>query len=379
MRKAVCDLLCFRQTMKGRCRMKKKITAVFLALSMIAGGSVFAKPLSIDARNSQKAVVMCYDSGELVYSVLCTAKDGKFDVDIPQEYENTQKKMCIIDTLEFVDINEISGDTDTPSPSPSAEPTAAPSPEPTKKPSSADTPAIYEKALDAIYAPALVKEVQTVLDGNDDECYAVTVFYQGEEVTVNIESDLAISAAPEAYAFMQGATADKLKEGDVICMTTNVSGDRIKYVYLLFRSTEEDIVTGDEDFGESFEKLISTNSTWESMEYGKKPSSERYQYAFGVVGKKSGSTLTLINKSGDLDNGIEIDLNPDTIVYTCDTSGREYEMEIGGIADILATIPQGMLDKGAVDLNEDYSYNYAFVRIVNKTATEVILYNNYNE
>ena len=58
------------------------------------------------------------------------------------------------------------------------------------------------------------------------------------------------------------------------------------------------------------------------MKYGEKASSDRYQYAFGLIGKVGSNSLTLINKSGSTDNVIEVDTKKDTIVYTCDVSKR---------------------------------------------------------
>lgn len=363
--------------------MKRKIIALVLAASAVMSSVAFAQTIKLENPDNTKAIVMCYDeNGKLVYSKLCKAEDGNFETDIPSEYDGMRKKIYYIDTKEFKDIEVNS--LPAPTPSETDNPDAVSKPTSTPKPTSApsDYPAIYEKAVDAIYAPALVKDVETRTNSNDEDIYAVTVFYQGKEITVGIEDDLVISTAPEEYSDMKGKTMDSLRRGDVICMTANVAGDTIRTVDFIFRPTAEDIATGDSDYGTNFEKLFSSNGSvadkWSVMKYGEKASSDRYQYAFGIIGRKDGNALTLVNKDGDDDTAIEIDMQQDTIVYACAVDGKEYELEIGDTGSIETTIPKSMFDRGPVELNEDYIYNYALVRMVDGTATEIILYNNYN-
>ena len=110
------------------------------------------------------------------------------------------------------------------------------------------------------------------------------------------------------------------------------------------------------------------------MKYGEKASSDRYQYAFGLIGKVGSNSLTLINKSGSTDNVIEVDTKKDTIVYTCDVSNKN-EVEIASVGDITSTIPKSTFDKdNTIDFTNDYSYNYALVRVVDGTATDIVVY-----
>lgn len=373
--------------------MKKKVLALVLALSAFAGSSAFAQTVNIDARGCRRAVFMCYDNGALVYSALCKAENDSFMADIPEQYKNTKKKMYIADTQEFVDINlaeEQPEATFSPEPPESLEPTAAPSqtetPEPTAKPSAPPQsayPAVYEKALDAIFAPGIVEEIETRVNGDGEEVCAVTMLYQGREVTIEIEDDLKISGAPAEYSFMNGMDASALEEGDVICVTSNIAGNRIKTLDFVFRPTEEDIVTGNGDFGTNFEKLIgesASNSSgrWTVMKYGEKPSSDRYQYAFGIIAKKNENTLILVNREADTDKTLEIDISNDTIVYNCDVSNKN-EVEEGSIGDIFSTVSKRMFDDNKIEWEADTSYNYALVRVVDGMATDIVLYNNYNE
>lgn len=373
--------------------MKKKILALVLALSAFAGSSAFAQTLNIDARGCQRAVIMCYDNGALVYSTLCRAENDSFRTEIPEQYKNTKKKMYIADTREFVDINtseEQPEATQSPQPSESPAPTTAPSatetPSPTVKPSAKPQnayPPVYEKAIDAIFAPGIVTETEMRVNGDSEEVCAVTMLYQGREVTIEIENDLKISGAPEAYSFMNGMDASALEEGDVICVTSNIAGDRIRTLDFVFRPAEEDIVTGNSDFGANFEKLIGEGASdssgrWTVMKYGEKPSSDRYQYAFGVVAKKNENTLILVNKEADTDKALEIDISNDTIVYNCDVSNKN-EVEEGNVGDIFSTVSKRMFDDNKIEWEEDTSYNYALVRVVDDIATDIVLYNNYNE
>lgn len=369
--------------------MKKKIIALVLAASAVMSGNTFAQTFKLESTAGTKAIVMCYDeNGKLAYSKLCKAENGSFEADIPSEYDGMRKRVYYVDTKEFKDLTAESTPAPTPSATAKPETTAKPeatakptaTPKPTSKPS--EDPPIYEKAVDAIDAPVLVKDVETRVNSNNEDIYAVTLFYHGKEMTVGIEEDIKISTAPEEYSFMEGKTMDSLKRGDVICVRTDIAGDTVRTVDFVFRPTEENIATSDADYGTNFEKLFAADNKvankWSVMEYGKSPSSDRYQYAFGIIGKKDGNTLTLINKDADVDKAIEIDMQDETIVYTCDVDGKEYEVEIGDTLSIETTIPKSMFNKDTVELNDDYSYNYALARIVDGIATDIILYNNYN-
>ncbi len=371
--------------------MKKKILALVLAASAVMSGTAFAEPFSVVSADDTKAILMCYDdNGRLVYSSMYKAEDGEFNINVPSQYDSTKKKIYFVDTETFMDVkaNEAPDASATPKPTskPSVtdKPDASATPKPTNGPSSPSKyPSVYEREVDAIYAPALVKDIETRVNNDNEDMYAVTLMQHGEEKIIGIEADLAIATAPEEYSYMQGQTVASLQKGDIICLAANPSGDTIKTVDFIFRPTEADIATGTADYGTNFEKLFVSDSKvagkWTFRKYGEKASSDKYQYAFGIVGKKDGNTLTLINKEGSEDKCVEVDMQKDTIVYTCDVSAKEYELEIGTIADIRTTIPKSAFSQtGAAELTSDYSYNYALARIVNGTATDIIVYNNYN-
>ncbi len=363
--------------------MRKKILALALALSSLAATPAFAAKIEVDAQsNDTKAIVMCYDeNGKLVYSNLYKKSSEDFDIEVPQQYDGMKKKVYFVDTKRFGEAKEISF-TPTPTDAPVATDAPISTPKPTSKPSS--LPSIYEKEVDAVRAFGVVTEVdlRTKEDGTD--IYGVTMLYQGRELTVGIEADLKIATAPAAYADVIGKEMDVLEAGDVIVLEANIAGDRINNVDFIFRPTQEDIVTGTEDYGTNFEKLFVSDGKvagkWTALKYGEKPSNDRYQYAFGIIGKKDSSSFTLINLAGSEDDAIEISTQSDTIVYTCDVNAKEYVLEIGDESDILTTIPKKAYnDTGSAELTADYSYNYALVRLVDDIATDVVVYNNYND
>ncbi|MCD8181363.1 MAG: hypothetical protein LUF26_07795 [Firmicutes bacterium] len=381
--------------------MKRKFISVLLAAVMTAGTTVFAQTLTavdngsalvFEREGDTIAVLSCYDDdGVLCYSNKYKSEDGEFALEIPEQYEDMRKRVYFVDTNEFIDIEAEDDDTaDEPAATETPEATETPSatdePDATEEPATTSSkyPSIYEKALDAIYAPALVTDVETSVDSNDEEIYAVTVFYQGEEMKVGIETDLEISTAPDAYSFAVGEDAGALEPGDVVSMTANLAGTRINRLDLLFRPTSENLATDSADYGTDFEELFTSGgkvaSQWSYIKFGEKASSDRYQYAFGIIAMKSGSTLTLINKEASEDETIEVDFQSDTMVYSCDVSGKEYDFEIVDTNSIETTLSESEFKKnGSIELTDDYSYNYAFVRIVDGTATDIILYNNYNE
>lgn len=372
--------------------MKKIISLVLAAVMLLGMTTVLAQDIAVKDEGSKRAILVCYDNGKLVYSSLLKSEDGVFNINIPSQYDETNKKIYYIDTQEFKAVEDViseetAAETDTPeateAPAETAAPTATPKATATPKPSSSTTGSNspYEKAAYGINAPALVVDVAESVNASDEEVYTVTVFYHGEEMTIPVNEDLQISTAPTEYAYMQGQTAGSLEVGDVISMTANVAGDKIKRIDFIFRPTDEDIATGDTDYGVNFEKLYTTGGSvagqWAYLKYGEKASEARYRYAFGIVGERNGNSITLINKGENPDDAIDIDLSPNAYVYVCDVSGKEYDCEIGGIGDI-SGLPGKVMSRDTIVLDDSYTYNYALVRLVDDTATDVIVYSNYN-
>lgn len=367
--------------------MKRKITAAILAAATLMTTNAFAANVTFDGMNSARAVITCFDKdGKLVYSKLAAPQDGVYSEEIPSQYDGFTKKAYLVGTDTSIDLTEAvptEEPVSTPEPTATQKPTATVKPAATAKPKH-DYPSIYEKEADAIYGMALVKDVNTDINSNNETIYSVTLFYNGEEMAVGIDENLTLSSAPDAYSELKGQSVGSLKRGDVICLTASISGDTIRTVDLLFRPTDEDIATGSADYGSSFEKLFTQNGKvagkWNYMKYTEKHSSDKYNYVFGIVAERTSSSLVLINKNAILDETVDLDIRKDTLVYTCDVEGREYTVEASDIYGIETTLPSNIFDRDEpFELNSDYSYNYALARVVNGVTTELILFNNYNE
>ena len=352
--------------------------------------TVFAENTAIKDMGNDRAVLMCYDGGKLVYSSLLKSENGAFNADIPDEYGDTYKKLYYVGTDTFADFDDAEKVTPeetaepTASPSPEATPTPSASPAPSAKPTAKpeDTNSPYEKEVDKIYAPALITSVARSTNADGAENTSLTVYYQGKEVVVPIEDNITISSAPEACAYMEGQRASALREGDVIYMAASLSGKKIKSVDLIMRPTDEDIATGSADYGVNFEKVFTSGGAvagqWQYEKYGSRSSGAKYSYAFGIVARKSSNVLTLINKSKNPGDAMDIDLSPNAYVYSCDVSGKNYEFELGDMGSIEISLPSSLLNKDEIVLDDSNSYNYALVRIVEGTATDIVTFNNYN-
>ena len=373
--------------------MKKKLLSLLLAAVMTLPMTAFAESMAIEDKGNERAILLCYSGGKLVYSTLLKSENGAFIAEIPDEYADTDKKVYYINTAEFADFDEVetvASDTEvtgttepavTPEPSSTPTPEVTPIPETTAKPTAApsDTDSPYKKAVDSIYAPALVKDVMRSTNADGAANTSLTVYYQGKEVVVPVEDEITISSAPSICADMKGQTAASLEAGDVIYMAANPSGTKIKTLDLIMRPTYEDIVTSDEDYGSDFETVFTTGNKvagkWQYENFGDRLSKAKYSYAFGIVAKKTSDTLTLMNKRR---RSLYIDLHPNAYVYSCDVSGKDYVFDNGGIYDIETSIPASAFNRDGFALDDSYSYNYALVRLVDGTATDIVVFNNYN-
>lgn len=359
--------------------MKKRLLSLALAAVTALGTAAFAESAAIKDMGNDRAVLMCYDDGRLVYSSLLKSENGAFNTDIPDEYNDTDKKIYYVGSNTIADFD----DAEKATPEETAEPSVSPSPEASAKPTAAPeankTP--YEKAADGVFASALVTDVARSINGDGEEITSLTVYYQGNEVVLPVEDDVKISTAPKAHADLRGQTAESLKKGDVICTSANIAGTRIKTLDLIMRPTKEDIVTSNSDYGDNFEDLFVSGSLvankWQYEKYGSKLSDAKYSYAFGIVGTANDRVLTLLNNSGGRYRAMEIDLDENTYVYSCDTSGKDYDFYLGGIYDIETTLPSSLL-RDRIALDDSYSYNYALVRMVEGTTTDIVTFNNYN-
>lgn len=375
--------------------MVKKLVAVmlaFVAASTVAfadgiTGTLNEGIITIDTNDKDRLILNGYDdNGILQYSGLFTAENDRFE--IPAELTQYSLRACFVGEGFFdVDIEE-----QTEQPVQTAEPvqteepaaTSAPTSEPEATDAPQKFPSIYEREVDAVNAFAVVDKISSGLDDDEEEVYYADVLYQGSEMTVPIKQDVLITSASDAFSYMEGLAAGALKEGDVVFLAANLSGD-VSSIGFIYRPQENNIVTDGNDYGDSFLNLISDNgkvagqSGWSVLRYGGSLSA-KYQFAFGVIKDKSANTLTLLGPDGDENNEMYLTLESNTIVYICDMSAKR-EVSIGSVSNITkSSIPKSAIDdNGIVTYSDSFKTNYALARLVNGTVTDIVIYTNYNK
>lgn len=370
--------------------MLKKFAAVVLAAAVMAPGAAFAEEIggvmsengiAVITDDKTRMVLNGYDeNGRLVSSGMFTSDSGEFIV--PSEFAEYRLRASFFDG-EIYDVGLTADEpAETDAPLATQAPEATASPKPTSAPSQ-KYPSIYDKQIDAIDAIAVVDKVLQGANDNSEPFYYVNVLYQGEEMSLAIEENVTITESSDEFAYMTGQSVSSLKKGDVICFTANLSG-KIRNVGLVYRPVEKNIVTDGNDYGNSFEKLISKNGAiverkdWSVMKYGG-GGRTRSALAFGVISDKGSRSVTLLGADGISRNGINLDLKKDTIVYVCDMSARK-ELSIEGAGSIVkSSIPKSAEDeKGNIIYSDDCVINYALLRVVDGTVTDAVIYINYN-
>lgn len=380
----------------------KKLIALFTAVSAVAAvsvpvvmaagntveGTVYGDTVHTEYtdENTSVAVLSFYDEGTLAYSTMAFYEDFGYTFNVPDEYSDMDARICYIGG-EIYDMDITSGE-ETPSAIPAPSETQAPaetqSPSATQSPTPAPAktphPEVYPKALDAVNAPAVVKDVsETVIDG--ETYYAVDMFYQGEEIQVNIRDWITIESSSDASSYLVGSNASALRDGDVIHFTTDLQG-RVKSIEFIYRPDFENYVMSDNNYGNNFEELISDNgyvgnrTDWGVAKYPS-GSSSRESYAFGVPVDRQGNTLVLANKSGQL---MYIDVDERAMVYTVDGSSRGDLSEFtgNGISSVARTFVYDENydeDKESIVSWDDVSdITYALVRIIDDTAVDIVVF-----
>lgn len=329
----------------------KKLLIAALAAAALSMPCAYADSAADEAIR----IVACYDEdGKLVFAD--RVRDGE---SIPEEYADFETKVFELKTA--------------PAPSATPEaPKATEAPAPTATPKPTLHPA-YEKAADASSAFAVVKKVVTALNDNNEEIYAVTCLYQGQEITVQVAQDIIIKSAPDAFRELKGSDALALEAGDVIYYETNLAGSRVRGIYLIHRPAN--ILEG--NFYSYFTASGKAGGMWSVVPFGGKAPSGRYAYAFGIIKEKYDNTLTLYPVSGIADDAIDIDFTSDTVTYICDMEGKT-QLEIARPAGI----KKSRISKPAIDeddnvtFNTDHTYSIAVIRLVDDTATDIVVYQN---
>ena len=364
------------------------IPAVFAADDTVTGYSTENTVYTeYNDEDSNTAVLSFYDNGILSYSTMAEYDDSSYIFNVPREYQDDDARICYIGgNIYDMTIEADTAPEQTEAPNATEEPSAT-EPAPTATAAATSTappqntpyPSAYPSEHDANNAPAIVTGLSvTEIDG---EYYDVlTMLYAGNEVTVNVRDTVSIVSAPDAVSDIAGSGTSALKEGDVIHFTTDLQG-RIKSIELIYRPDFDDYIGEGADFGNNFEELISASgvvanqSGWRVASYGGNIGSG-YLYAFGVPIEAGQSSLTLANADG---TRMDIDVNPEAMVYTVNGSSRSDKVEFAGNGARAVTrnyISSGNYDdEGNVISWDDVDImTYALVRIIDGEATDIIVF-----
>ena len=326
--------------------MKLKIIAAALALSLLPA-SVLAAEYSIESEKN--AVVSCYDAGgRLVYSKLFKPQNGRLSVKLSDKYDNMKK------TIWYAGDEKVS--------------------------SFAEKTPVYPSSKDAGNAFAVCLDVASV-SIDDEDMYSIEAMYQGKKTEFVVSPDIKIESAPQNYLDLSGADASALQQGDVFRISYNVPKTEFSRLDLIYRPDNHNIALDASDYGVNFEKLFAYNNNvgglrnqW-AAQYGGQ-NSQKYLYAFGIIADKTKNSLTLMNKSGETDKLMDIDLDENTVVYLC-KSAREYEITAAPVADIPQSYVPKLYDSDIINLADCGSFAYALVRIIDGTAADIAVYYNY--
>lgn len=226
---------------------------------------------------------------------------------------------------------------------------------PTPQPEVNKYPDTYERALDAIHAPAVVSGIASV--NIDGEIYCeLTLLYQGREIVVNVREKVVISSAPESMASLVGKSADYLCEGDVIHITPDMQG-RVKSIEFIYRP----------DFADYYENGISTSGMIGADGYN--------EYYFGAPVEKYDNAVDIADGNGDITC---LDVSPDAFIYTVSKGSRRNYAEITSANGVKAMpytrIPDANYDGDRISWDGIEEIDYVLIRAVDDTVTEIIVF-----
>lgn len=364
--------------MKSLIKTAARVIAAVSALS-IGAVSVCAESITLSAINnagtvtierregmSESIIITCFDeNGTLAYAAMASTADGQYTAVLPGTYSSLKAYDI---NKETYDIDMKNAVTESPAPteeSPSASPETTAKPSPTRKPLNPSYPNELEQRL----APGVVKKVETAAyDGGD--IYKLSLLIQGVETAVGVETDVVIEKAPSAYSETAGMDALALKKGDVVYLRTDLSGKIVKGIELIYRPSR--LLKGSSGFGEFF----TGGSLAHKAEFGERFPSER-TYALGVITDKGNNVLTLYPGDGSGENLMEIEYTDDTITYIYDLASKEdpYIASSGAISK--SSIPNRAYDDDEnITYSDEYEYCFALVRLVERTAVDIVVYEN---
>lgn len=383
---------------------KQLITAILSASLAFGGISAFADGVITGVSDGENIVleniegtsilVNGFDSeGNLKYANLFEAKDNK--AVIPASLSDYYLKAYDINSENMADtMSEVI--VSTPAPESTATPAPETTPAPTQAPDSTPAPTsnvnvfppVYEKAINAVNAFSVIESV-SMEEKDGDIGYKLDFYYQGEKRSEWVGSDVSIVSAPDYANYLIDSDISSLKRGDVVYFDRGIFYKEIRQISVIFSAQSSDLITSSEDYGTNFQKLFSVNGTsvggysgWGVQSFGAQVPSSGTKYAFGLVARREGTVLYLMNKTGLGSNMIEITAADDTIVYECDMNARQG-IEAARINDLQSAFSTTQWNNilsfpdQAVTFDASDSYSYALVRIVDGKAMDIIVYTNY--
>lgn len=360
----------------------RKILIYAGIIAALLAQTVFAEGYSlsfVSEKFGEYGILGGYDkNGTLVYAekLPIVSRDGQLQIDPGEETKKAAFLRLFMPQADTV-VTELKTVAEKPADDSKDDPKDEP------KDDSKEQISRYPTALDAATAFAVVKRAELTVV-NEEEMIELDVFFRGTEQKIYADTSKTLASAPEEYRDLADAELTALKSGDVIYMTTNLSGG-LSTVELIFRPQTKDYVTDGEEHGASFEKLFTTNGAVSTkrptpyVPYGRGTGKDQ-QYAFGVICEKNGNQyMTLRNRAGREDQEIEVLLTQNTVVYLYDKTKKE-KLTMGSSAEIeKSEIPSASLDEDGniAKWDSDCVRNYALVRMDDGVALDVVVYMNY--
>lgn len=320
------------------------------------------------AEMPDKVIVTGYDKrGALAYASGAKAENGSYSVILSSEL-SLIKVYDMEGTIYDVNMtvpNESEAPQISSTPVVTEAPTAAVKPTATRKPLNPS----YSREIDQALAPGIVTNVASETNGGDD-CCALTVLIQGEEVKVFVSDDRVIENVPSVFSSLKGEQAYSLRKGDVIYFRTNINGDEVRGIDLIYRPT--DITKGTPEFSEFFNGGSSAGQIYA----GNKLTNDR-SYVFGIITDKANNCLTLYPADGKADKSFNIDYTGKTVTYIYDMSSKAAPYIASSNEIVKSSIPKSAYDDNDnITFSPEDEYNAALVRIVDKTAVDIIVFEN---
>lgn len=334
----------------------KKILALILAVAvMLSGSAVMAEHdnsvegtfidniLTITCNKGEKniAFLTLFYDGAMVGAKVARLNDGCYTFELSEDEADKEMRIHFY--------NEETYPVAVTTPQPTA-PAETPTPEPVKTP----YPDAYEKPIDAINAPAVVQDVQTVVtDG--ELCYELTMLYQGRQITTNVREKVVIVSAPSDMASLVGEKTDSLKAGDVIHLTCDLQG-RVKSIEFIYRPEFVDYFLD----GVSTENAIGSDG--------------KSKFVFGVAVETYSDAMEVMDADGNI---YDLDVSPSAFVYNVLYSRKGAVTELYGTGAKSVPkvhIPDKNLE-GTVSLWDGMEdLPYVLVRVSRDVATDIIVF-----